>query len=118
MKPWHGKISKQENTCPHCEAKNEYSDIAHIVRELSAYTYKLCISCHGEFVDTYLIVFDDGDEGDWEAMSRWETEDHDPLFEELYNQGFLDYDQNNPNEDSDYYTIPTITEAFIKQNKE
>ena len=121
IKPWHGKLNHIENQCPHCGAKNEYSDITMTVMELSAQHYKLCTKCNGEFVDTYLIHFIDSDEGHpmddeswWSSQCRWENEDHIALFDELRNKGALIYEEDNPDEDSDYYDIPPQSIHFIK----
>jgi len=111
--PWHGKMSVKENHCPHC-GSDQYSDVSMNVMELSTQHYKLCTKCQGQFIDTYLIVWDEDGEQDWSVMSRWEKEDMVALFGELMSQGILEYDEHNPNEDSDYYNIPTQSINFIK----
>ena len=119
IKPWHGKLNHVENKCPHCGAEDEYSDVRMEVLELSARHYKLCIKCQGEFVDTYLIDFMDSDDDDqayWEERKLWETEDHASLFQNLLKKNALMYDEDNPNDDSDYYNIPLQSVHFIKED--
>jgi len=111
-----GKKSIEENTCPHCGAVNEYSDVAKNVMELSAQHYKKCIKCKGHFVDTYLIDFPDyRDQESWEEERRYDDSNVDQveLFNELMENGHLLYDEDNPNDDSDYYDIQLQSIHFI-----
>lgn len=108
--PWHGKLNHDENKCPHCGANDSYSDKKITVMELSAQHYKLCTKCQGEFVDTYLVVFND----DFDA-EMWETGDHVSIFHQLMRDNNLSYDEDNPDEDSDYYDVPLQSVHFLKE---
>lgn len=123
--PWHGKVTYVENRCPHCGVddeysdvdKNEYSDVAKNVMELSTQYFKRCIKCQGEFVDTYLVDFADDyfSEDNWKANEEWNDKDIDQveLFERLEKEGFLTYDDYEGREDSDYYVIKPQSIHFI-----
>lgn len=114
--PWHGKMSKEENVCPHC-GSNDYSDVSVNVMELSAQFYKVCTKCQGKFVDTYLVDFGDDyeSESNWSKQEGWEeTDQQEEIFKGLSESGWLSYDEENPNKDSDYYDIPTQSINFIK----
>jgi hypothetical protein len=119
ISPWHGKVSQVENRCPHCGADNEYSDKSKNVMDLSAQHYKICIKCQGEFVDTYFIDFGDDDESrdNWEKQRDFELKDtdHAELFDSLNNSGWIEYDDYEGREDSDYYDIPLQSIHFIKE---
>lgn len=116
--PWHGKVSQVENRCPHCETDNKFTDKSKTVMELSAQHYKVCLNCQGEFVDTYFIDFGDDEESryNWEKLRVFElvTENHSAIFDSLNNDGWLDYDDYEGREDSDYYEVPTQSINFIK----
>jgi hypothetical protein len=117
--PWHGKVSQVENKCPHCGVSNMYSDKSKNVMELSAQHYKVCVTCQGEFVDTYFIDFGDDDESrdNWEKQRYFELKDtdHAELFDSLNNSGWIEYDDYEGREDSDYYDIPPQSIHFIKE---
>lgn len=114
--PWHGKLNHDENKCPHCSSKSDYHNVRKVVMELSAQHYKKCNSCNGEFVDTYLITFDtDNGEHMWTCRKLWETGDHASIFNQLLLNGNLSYDEDNPNEDSDYYDVPLQSVHFLKE---
>jgi len=112
--PWHGKMSKQEDKCPHCGAYNMWTSVSKNVMELSAQHYKICTKCKGEYVDTYCVCYEDGE---------WREEDcyNDPkivqeeLFDKLVDGGIIFYDDGNPNPDSDYYDIKPQSIHFIKE---
>ena len=116
--PWHGKLNRVENHCPHCGAKHQWSEESTECYELSARVYKKCKTCNGEFVDTYLISFGDEliDEGHWEEERPYECagNDHRALFQDLDAFGHLIYDEENPDEDKDYYDITPQSIHFIK----
>lgn len=119
--PWHGKLNFHENKCPHCGALDEYSDKYKTVMELSAQSYKVCIKCGGEFVDTYLIDFGES----WNARENWDSSElwddgkscQDDIFDGLKKEGWLWFDEDEDREDSDYYNIPPQSIDFIKGEK-
>ena len=113
--PWHGKLNHDEDKCPHCSSTSDYHNVRKVVMELSAQHYKKCNSCNGEFVDTYLITWDtDEDERSWSRRAMWEKGDHASIFNQLMINGNLSYDEDNPDEDSDYYEVPQKSIHFIK----
>jgi len=116
--PWHGKLNHEENVCPHCLACDQFSEVSKEVYELSARSYKLCINCKGKFVDTYLINFgeDYESEDNWMKQRDFEKrgECHADMFNHLESQGWLEYDEHNPDEDKDYYDIKPQSIHFIK----
>lgn len=113
--PWHGKMSQVENKCPHCGSVNDAHNVRKVVDELAAQHFKKCNSCNGEFVDTYLITWDtDNGEHMWHKRGLWKKGDHASIFNQLMGRGNLCYDEDNPNEDSDYYEIPQKSIHFIK----
>lgn len=119
MKPkkWRGKLNHEENICPHCGTEDQYSDVTITVMELSAQHYKLCTQCQGHFVDTYLITFDDDEsEDNWQKQRPFDDkdQDHAELFQGLMKDGYLSYDDDNPDEDGDYYDLIPDSIHFIK----
>ena len=119
MKPksFNGKLNHIEDKCPHCGAVDEYSDVAKNIMELSAQHYKKCIKCQGDFVDTYLIDFADEDDLEaWELSKDWENDQLDQalIFDEMLFGDNLIYDEDNPDQDSDYYDIQPRSIHFIK----
>lgn len=114
-----GKLSLIENTCPWCEAHNEYSDESMEVMELSAQHYKICTQCQFRFVDTYLIDFVDDyfSEDNWCEGREYQEEEVDQaeLFQRLTSEGFLAYDYGNPNPVDDYYDNPNNTERYMEK---
>ena len=44
----------------------------------------------------------------------WEYGDHNSIFNQILAKGYLIYDEDNPDEDSDYYEIPQKSIHFIK----
>ena len=83
--------------------------------ELSSQHYKKCNECGGEFVDTYLISFPSyAEEKHWSNRRMWEYGDHNSIFNQILAKGYLIYDEDNPDEDSDYYEIPQKSIHFIK----